>query len=217
MLKTHPPAEQSFLFDGVDWEFYQFLLNRYRDRRVFVTYDRGNLEIMSPSRKQERFKKFLARLIEALTEELNIPVSSGGSETFRRADLDRGLEPDECYWIAHEAQALGEKDTDLPQDPPPDLVIEIEISRRLLDRQSIYAALGVPELWRYDGTTFTVLRLEKDGHYAAVDRSPSFPMLPLDEVRQLLTRRATEAETALIREFRSWVRRSLAAPGESRP
>ena len=94
MVDTPVDFEQRFLLENVDWNFYQDILRRLGDRPVFVTYDRGSLELMSPSRRHESYGRIIGRMIEALTEELNIPIVSGGSATFRREDQDRGLEPD---------------------------------------------------------------------------------------------------------------------------
>ena len=117
----------------------------------------------------------------------------------------RALEPDECYWIANEISVRGRVDLDLDIDPPPDLALEIEISRSMLDRMSIYAALKVPEVWRWDSETLSVHLLTARGTYRASKRSKTFPFLPLDEFAAFLTR-ADLSETKLIRAFRSWVR-----------
>jgi Uma2 family endonuclease len=126
--------------------------------------------------------------------------------TFQREDLARGLEPDECYWIEHESVVRGRDDIDLETDPPPDLVLEIEISRSALDRMSIYAALGVPEVWRWDGTKLAVNLLTRRGTYRMSDRSKAFPFLPLAEFARFLEPTKL-SETQLLRSFRTWVRK----------
>jgi Uma2 family endonuclease len=126
--------------------------------------------------------------------------------TFKREDLARGLEPDQCYWIAHEAQVRGMKEWDPISDPPPDLVIEIEISRGAQDRISIYAALGVPEVWRFDGESLFACLLQSDGAYKSFDRSPTFPAVPLREVIGFLMPSPGIDYLSAIRQFRSWVR-----------
>ncbi len=175
------PTEQRFVLAGIDWPAYVTFGELLGERHVRLTYDRGELEFMTLSPEHERAKKRLARLIEALTEELDIDIASCGSMTCRREDLERGLEPDECYSISHEAQVRGRTDVDLEQDPPPDLVLEVEISRSALDRMGLYASFGVSEVWRWDGQTIHVSRLQTDGHYADSQRSHVFPFLPLTE------------------------------------
>ena len=145
-LTAEPAASTSspIVLHDVSWELYESLLREIGDQHVLVTYDNGSMEIMSPLPEHEIWKGIIGRMIEALTEELNIPIASLGSTTFRRRDLAKGLEPDECYYIQHEAQVRNKKRLNLRSDPPPDLVIEIDISHRDLDRESIYAAMGVP-------------------------------------------------------------------------
>ncbi len=209
MKTVDPPTEQRFLFHDVDWKFYGTVLEKLDEWRVFVTYDRGNLEVMSPSRQHEVSGKLIGRMIEELTLEVGIPISSGRSTTFRREDLDRGLEPDECYWIGNEARVRGKTALDLAVDPPPDLAIEIEISRRLLDRVAVYAALGVPELWRFDGERLGLFRLGGEGPSEPCENSPSLPQLRPAEVERFLALWKTTDETSVLRAFRDWVRATL--------
>ena len=200
-------TDQRFLLEGVSWRFYEHLLDEIGDRPIRVTYDRGNLELMSPSPAHEVWKKSLGRLIEMLTFELDIPMRSGGSMTFRREELDRGLEPDECYWIASvPLLPTGREAYDPQRDPPPDLAIEIEFSRSALDRQGIYAALGVPELWRYDGDAVRIALLQENGAYALSERSAALPFLPVGELARFLQSEDRSNETAWMRGFVNWIR-----------
>src|SRR5688500_6748040 len=104
------------------------------------------------------------------------------SVTLRREDLERGLEPDNCFYTTRWRAIIGKKRFDLTRDPPPDLAIEIDVTSSSLDRQGIYAALGVPEIWRFDGESLRVFQLGPDGDYRACERSPTFPELPLEGV-----------------------------------
>src|SRR6267142_3975307 len=192
---------------GVSWDFYENFLREVDNQRirVFLTYDRGALEIMAPSPYLERYKTLIARFIETLTMELNIPIVSGGSTTFRREDLERGLEPDECYYIQHEAQVRETGEVNLLRDPPPDLVLEMDYTPHELDRESIYAALGVPEIWRYNIRRLEVLLREADGSYQVSTTSATFPFLPMRELERFLLMRNTLDETTVVRRFRDWV------------
>src|SRR5262249_9991265 len=145
--------------------------------------------------------------IEMLTYELGIAISSGGSTTFKRKDLKRGLEPDECYWIAHEQEVRGKKKIDLARDPPPDLAIEIDISRSSLDRASIYVALGVPEIWRFEGRTLRVYVRQASGRYRTTKTSAAFPFLPVQRLTPFLKLDPQRDETSQVREFVQWLRR----------
>jgi Uma2 family endonuclease len=192
------------LLHNIAWETYEAILADMEDRAIRLTYDRGDLEIMSPSDEHERIKSLIGRMIEAMTEELDIPIRSAGSTTLRRQLKRRGLEPDECYYVAHEPQMRGRDDIDLNVDPPPDLAIEVDISRSSLDRFGIYAAIGVPEIWRLEEGQVRAYTLEGE-QYMAQSRSPSFPFLPLAEVSRILGQRNETDETTWIRSFRRWV------------
>jgi Uma2 family endonuclease len=149
-------AHVRFLLYDVDWRFYESILKKVEDRHVFVTYNKGSLELMSPSWEHDKSAEILGLIIRLLAEAQELPVTGGASTTFRRKDLEAALEPDRCFYIKNEHRIRGKKRIDLRRDPPSDLAIEIKISRRLLDRESIYAALGVPELWRYDRKSLRV-------------------------------------------------------------
>lgn len=145
-------------------------------------------------------------MIEGLTEELNIPVSSASATTLKNQMMQKGVEPDESYYIANEARVRGRDELDLNVDPPPDLAIEVDIASSSVDQLGIYASLGVPEVWLCDGVAIQVHQLQNDGTYARRDRSPAFPFLPLREVERFLEHRNAADETTWIRRFREWVR-----------
>lgn len=208
---TETAAEQRILLAGVRWETYEALVADLESPGVRLTYDRGVLEIMSPSVEHERYGELLGRLVQAMTEELNIPISSCGSTTFRRKDLERGLEPDKCFYVDNEPVVRHKQTLDLSVDPPPDLAIEVQVSRSLLDKLDVYAALQIPEIWTYDGDTLRALTLDASGGYQPQEQSPSFPFLPLNEVVRFLKLRETLHETQLARSFREWVRESLSS------
>jgi Uma2 family endonuclease len=209
---------QRFLLHDVGWRGYETMLQLIGDRPIRLTYDRGNLELRTTSRRHEKNKRLLGRLIDVMTEELEIPRTSDGSTTWRRQVLDRGLEPDECFYLYDHAEQLADKEAvDLDVDPPPDLAIEIDITRSSLDRQGIYAALGVPELWRFDGESLRVFRLRADRTYEPCTASPAFPFLPLDDVVRLLKQGATMDQSRWGRMVRAWVRNDLAPRYQGRP
>lgn len=206
------PVRQQELRDhcvlhGVSWHTYMALLKDLEDRPgLRVTYDRGTLEIMSPSERHENLKSLLGRMVELLTLELNIVCRTAGSTTWKRQDLERGLEPDECYYIANEPRVRGKREADLSVDPPPDLAIEVDLSRSAIDKLEVYAALGVPEVWRYDGQRLRAYLLENDARYAEGVRSASFPFLSIDHLERFLANEQRLDETRLMRTFRDWVR-----------
>src|SRR5688572_18660481 len=108
---TRPPGER-FLLRGMSWEFYEHLLEELDNRPIRVTYDRGALELMSPSYRHEGSAEILGQLVRLLAEELEVPIKGAGSTTLRRESVERGLEPDKCFYIAHVADILGKEELD---------------------------------------------------------------------------------------------------------
>lgn len=209
-LAAAPTVErhQHIVLDDVSWELYEHLLREIGNGATRLTYCDGSLEIMSPLPKHERWSRRIGSLIGILCLELRIPMVALGSTTFRDAAKKKGLEPDECFYVEHaEAAAKLDEAFDPKKDPPPDLALEIDITRRSIPRQPIYAALGVPELWRFDGQQLEVLRLGPDGRYAATDASMTFPFLPVRDLQRFLARMEGAVDTHVQVEFQQWVRK----------
>lgn len=207
-------APQGILLHDVDWPTYGRLLRVFAERPGFrLTYDRGSLEIMSPSSLHEREKCLLGRFVEVLTEEPGIPARAGGSTTLRRRRKRRGLEPDSCYWIASEPRIRGKRAIDLRVDPPPDLAIEVDVTRSSLNRMGVYAALGVPEVWRLTAQGLTFQVLGTDGKYAAGGHSLAFPVVTPADLMSFLNLQSAQDDTSIAAQFRAWVRQRVAGPG----
>jgi Uma2 family endonuclease len=161
---------------------------------------------MSPLPEHETWKKVIGQMIQMICIELNITMRMFGSTTFRRQDRDAGLEPDECYYIQHADAVRANVRIDLAVDPPPDLALEIDITHRSVNRQPIYAALGVPELWRFDGKRLAVLVLTSAGTYEERPTSRAFPFVPMAEFSRQLELTRTTDDTTTMRAFQQWVR-----------
>ena len=152
-------------------------------------------------------KRVTGRMVEMLTFERNIPISSSGSTTLRDVLKQRGLEPDECYYIAHERAMRGRDEFDPAVDPPPDLAIEVNLSRSSVDKLSIYADLGVPEIWTFcRRPTLEVYQLQAGETYRATERSVAFPFLKAADLQRFLDERHGAEETAWTRRYCDWVR-----------
>lgn len=207
-------GEQRFVLYGVSWQEYVRMLHAFSERRgVQLTYDRGTLEFKTLSFEHESWARFFNLLMVALTMEWGLPLRGGGSMTFRRRRKQRGLEPDECYWIANESLMRGKLTFDLRRDPPPDLVVEIEVSRSVLSRINIYAGLGVPEVWRYDTRTLTFHVLGPDGKYMVVPQSQAMPQVRSADLATLLPLLGTTDENGLFRQFQAWARQQVGGGG----
>ena len=217
MLRTRIPERQKLILDNVSWKEYTRLLRTFDlgHRHLRLTYDRGRLEIMTISYEHEGMGRFLGRFVVTLTEELNLPIRDGGSTTFRKRKKQKGLEADNCYWIAHEVDVRNIKVINLRKDPPPDLAMEVDITRSSMNRMRIYAALNIPEVWRWhkDGLVFLVLGA--DGKYETVAVSPTFPLpvCPAD-LTPFIAMRGQMDDNSVIRQFRAWIR---AKPAASQP
>jgi len=205
-----PRAEQRIILNGISWETYERLVDEIESGGIRLNYDRGSLEIMSPSLWHETQKKLIGRMIEILVEELDLPIRSGGSTTFRLEEDQSGLEADECYWLANAPAVTHKKEIDLTQDAPPDLAIEVDMTSNSLVKTSIYSAIGIPEVWRYDGESIQVMKLGDDGRYATVAQSPSLPMVPLADLVRFLDLQSELDERQWVKVFRKWVREEVA-------
>ena len=197
---------------NISWQTYQSLIKDFEpEPAIRLTYDRRTLEIRMPLDPHETYKKLIGRFIEAATEELDLEIRSLGSRTCDREDLARGLEPDQCYYIQHEALVRDVEQIDLAQFPPPDLAVEVDITSSSLDRFSIYTDLGIPEIWRYDGQSLTIYYLQ-NGKYEMRDCSVALPLLKADNITRLLALRfsknetlSTVSENTLVKQFRQWI------------
>ena len=199
-------AEERFRLYGISWQTYLELRDAPENEHVHMTYDQGELEMMSPSKTHEQYASLMDILIHVWAWEWDIDIQSCRTMTCKRADLQRGFEPDNCYYVRHEAVMRSKTELDLSMDPPPDLAVEIHLGGRSKRKLAIYAAFGVPEVWWFDGRTLQVFALGEDGQHQQRLSSVSFPNLPPAEVEKVLARLGTASETALVRSFRDWVR-----------
>lgn len=201
------PATEIIHLSGISWQTYESLLKELEHRRLRLTYNRGNLEIMAPSPEHERYKKAMGRFVETIAEELELRIEPLGSTTFKRPELS-GAEPDECFYIRNIDAIRGKKRLDLRNDPAPDLAIEIDVTSSSQNRLQVYADLGVAEVWIYDDCSLTIQQLQ-DGKYIASQESQFFPNLPILEIAGFLQQAETIEYLELIKAFRSWVRNQL--------
>jgi Uma2 family endonuclease len=202
-------AGSRIVLHDVDWATYTHFLKMFGESPTAkLTYDRGVLEIMSPSLQHDDGSRAFVYLIQILAEEWNLPLKAAGSTTMRRKQKQAGLEPDECFWLTNAPRMAGRRQLDLGRDPPPDLAIEIEVSRRSkLDRMSLYARLRVPEVWRYGkkGLAFFGLEGKK---YQPVPTSVAFDGLTPAFVERFVDKAAEAGDVlGVLRGFRVAVRK----------
>jgi len=196
------------ILKGVSWSTYKALMTEVGDDRVWrIAYNQGVLEIRIPLEKHEEPKRLIESFIEAIVDELEIELRSLGSLTLEREELSRGVEPDSCFYIQNESVVRG-KNINLPEVPPPDLVVESDYTSSSLDKFSLYASLGVPELWRYTRQMLQVYRLV-EGNYEISEQSLAFPFLPIAEIPGFIAQSRNIGQRAVVRLFRDRIREIL--------
>jgi Uma2 family endonuclease len=168
-----------------------------------VAFDRGTLEIMAPSFAHERPLQLLVQIVQILAEVHDMDMISAGSTTFKREDLARGFEPDASFYIQHANDVRGNAEIDLDSDPPPDLVLEIDITHPSLDKFPIYAAIGVPEVWRYAEQKVSIYRHHAGG-YTVEDSSTVLSGVTSQQLTQLVTTGYEMLRPAWLRHVRAW-------------
>ena len=189
------------VLENVRWETFEELADQRRGSVPRMVFDAGVLEMMSPGRQHENIGRIIGRLVETYSEAMEIEIQSVASTTFKRKGLQKAFEADESYYITHADLIRPKEEVDLQLDPPPDLVIEVEITSSAIVKMQLFAAMAVPEVWRYNGERFEMFRLEA-GKYNSVKSSKELPGLSAKTIEQNLALRFAIGETQLIRQFR---------------
>jgi Uma2 family endonuclease len=204
MATVISPTDRRVIIEGVSWETYKRLLADFGDSHTArVAFDRGMLEIMAPSFAHERPAHLLVQLVEIVTEACDLDLIGAGSTTFKREDIERGFEPDASFYVQHAADVRSNTEIDLDRDPPPDLVIEIDLTHPSLDKLPIYAAIGVPEVWRYARQHVIIYRRGAAG-YTVADTSAVLPGVTSRQLTQLVQTGFEMPRPAWLRNVRSW-------------
>jgi Uma2 family endonuclease len=206
----HPPrpiGEQRVVFHGLTWFAYEQILHALGEcRSARLNYDRGTLEITMPLEEHEFYSELIGRFIYFLVSEMGQKIKTMGSTSLGRKDLDRGAEPDKAYYIQNQAKVAG-KTVDLQHDPPPDLVVEVDITHTDIDKLSLYARMGVAEFWRYNGQVWQIYQLLGD-QYQEVNTSQTFPFVEKVKLEEFLAQAKVD-EIEAERTLRQWVRQRL--------
>ncbi len=209
MVATAPAVNtpvQHIVLEHVSWETYESLLADYVDQSApHFTYDRGKLEIVSPLTTHEEDNRTLAMAVEVIAETWSVNLRNIGSMTFKREDLLRGFEPDTGFYIQREEQVRNRKQIHLAVDPPPDLVIEIEVTNAAIPKLPLYAEVGIPEVWRISEDRVTILTLQSD-HYQEGVASVALPAVDNEIMSSFLQDSRRLPRVAWIRAVRAWAR-----------
>lgn len=195
-------GEQRVALRGVSWEGYLQILNALPESRgARLTYDDGVLEITVPSESHEFSGRLIERFISTLVELMGMRLKTMGSTTMNYPQFKKGAEPDNAYYIQNQALVKG-REVNFNQDPPPDLVVEVDITHTDIAKNKFYASLGVPEFWRFNGKVWRVYQLE-EGSYVEVEVSPTFPQVPKERLYAFLVE-AKEDEIEAVQSLRAW-------------
>ena len=197
-------SETRIVLENVSWEIFVALADERRGSVPRLSYNEGVLEMISPKRKHENISCLLGRMIEAYSEIRGIEILSVASVTVKRSDLKKAYEADESYYVTNIDKVLAKEELDFEVDPPPDLVIEVELTSSAIDKLELFAAMQVREVWRHDGTSVQIYRLS-NGRYDCIAESTELPGLSSDLINGYLDQRLQAGETTWIRAFRSEV------------
>jgi Uma2 family endonuclease len=197
-------SETRIVLENVSWEIFVALADERRGSVPRLSYDEGVLEMMSPKRKHENISCRLGRMIEAYSEIKGIEILSVASVTVKRSDLKKAYEADESYYLTNLDKVLAKEELDFEVDPPPDLVIEVELTFSAIDKLELFAAMQVREVWRHVGRSVQFYRLSSS-RYECIAESTELPGLSSDLINRYLDQRLQAGETTWIRAFRSEV------------
>lgn len=203
---ANPELLGHVVFQDFPWSSYEQMLKTFNERRLPHTYCDGTLEIMTLSAEHEWIKKFLARLIESLSIEMRVRITCAGSTTLKRQLKQRGLEPDESYYVANFAAFRGIKRLNLEIHPPPDLVIEVNVTSKSLDRLEPYAQLGVSEVWQWENNRVRFLKRISSKKFRTVKQSLAFPLVSSEDINRFLKQADKLEEYDVINNFIAWAR-----------
>jgi Uma2 family endonuclease len=197
----HLPEGATLVLQSFSWDDYERLVDELQERHFRVSYDRGRLEVVSPGRQHDEYARFIDDLVRVVADNLGLKLQKYGSATWKRKLLRRGAEADSCYYVANADRVIGKREFNLDTAPPPDIVVEIDITRESSRKFSIYAAFGVPEIWRYDGRTMQFFELSETS-YREVSESHFFPGLVPEALAAALEHSKTAGQTEALAVFR---------------
>jgi Uma2 family endonuclease len=203
------PEDASLTFRDVSWDEYEELLEQVGEAPgLRITYDNGSLLIVTISAEHEKYSEFIKSLIAGIRLRLQINILAFGSATMRKPRRSAGHEPDACFYVQTAALIGNRIQLDFETDPPPDIVVEVDVHHDSRPRFRVYAALGVPEIWRYDGQAMTIYHLSNDGdgqQYVTGDTSAALPMLSATLLTEMIERMRRDGELNALLAFDEWL------------
>ncbi|MEK6322451.1 MAG: Uma2 family endonuclease [Acidobacteriota bacterium] len=204
LIEKLPPAS-TLILHGISWEEYEELLDALGEANgLRVSYDQGTLQIMTLSTRHEKYVRLIDNMVSLFSIKRRIKVLCYGSATMKKQHKLKGAEPDSCFYVQNAALVGGKSEIDFSIDAPPDVVVEVDLGHDSLSKFPIYAALGVPEIWRYDGEFMTMYHLVQD-RYVTAPASQALPALSSDTLTEFLSRSHHEDQYEVLLAFESWL------------
>ncbi len=195
---------RTVLLTGISWsEYEKYLKSFWEKTNLSLAYDNGRLEIMPKSQKHEDYSRSTYNFVLSYCEYFDIELESRGSATFKQEFAKKGVEPDECFYIQSASEIIGGK-ISAKDFPAPDVAVEIDLTTESLDKFPIYAALGVPEVWIYDGAAVSFYELEAE-NYRRISHSRALPKLSAEKLSEFLGMSRANGQTAALKSFRAWL------------
>ncbi|PAX52748.1 Uma2 family endonuclease [Brunnivagina elsteri] len=209
MVATQPLAETRTQLQNITWQTFKAMLSEMgSERNNRIAYELGIVEIMTPLMPHENSNRLIEVFVGVMCEELGLEIKRTGSLTLTRDDLERGGEPDSSYYIQNESLVRDKESIDLEKDPPPDIVLEVEYSRSAINKVNLYAAMGIPEFWRFNGNVLRIYTLSGK-EYTEVQISPTFNPILVKEIPRFIQQAKKNGENTTTREFRTWVKQQI--------
>lgn len=194
---------------NLSWQQFENILANLGDRRsARIAYYDHVLEIMTPLPEHEYFKTAISIMVEDAAALLEYDYECYGSSTWKRQIMQAGVEPDNCFYFQHEALVRGKLHFDLDKDPPPDLVLEVDLTSKSIPRLPLYARLGVPEIWQYEDGVLTIYQLQQ-GEYQTSPTSSIFPQLNILELPQLIEQYRPQGRRAFRQAVKEWIQTQI--------
>jgi Uma2 family endonuclease len=199
------PADAEVKLHNISWDAYEELLEQVGEASgLRISYDEGTLRIITLSTEHEKYATFFEKLTAIISLRLRLNIVSFGSATMRKRRKERGNEPDACFYV-QSAPLIGNRiKLDFTKDPPPDIAVEVDVHHGSQDKLSIYAGLGVPEVWRYDGERLKISVLE-NSNYVEAEQSRALPVLTAELLTGFLRRMREEGEFQAMVAFDEWL------------
>jgi Uma2 family endonuclease len=199
------PEDSIAIFHNVTWDDYEELLAQVGEAAgMRISFNDGTLKIMTLSHAHEKYADFIKRLVSTLSLRLRINILFFGSATRKKQRVKKGVEPDGSFYVQSAAMIGNRINIDIAVDPPPDVVLEVDVHHDSSDSDAIYAAFDVPEIWRYDGREVAILHLQ-EGRYVAQETSLALPMLNSKVLTEYMLRMHEEGELKAILAFDEWL------------